>query len=66
MGTSGSELRRFERLALPHLSRLVAFARRFSAADADDYVQEALVRAFRSFDQVADEGAVRSWLYRIC
>lgn len=50
---------------MPHLSRLVAFARRFSNTDAEDYVQEAFARAFRSFGQVEDEGAVRSWLYRI-
>ncbi|GAC1546841.1 MAG: RNA polymerase sigma factor SigR [Myxococcales bacterium] len=64
MSASGQE-RRFERLALPHLSRLVVFARRFSAPDAEDYVQEAFARAFRAFDQIEDEGAVRSWLYRI-
>ena len=57
--------RRFEKLALPLLPRLVAFARRFSAVNAEDYVQEAFARAFRSFAQVEDEGAVRSWLYRI-
>lgn len=65
MNASAHELRRFEKLALPHLSRLVAFARRFSGASAEDYVQEALMRAFRSFGQVKDDGAVRSWLYRI-
>lgn len=65
MNASARELRRFERLALPHLSRLVAFARRFSAISAEDYVQEALMRAFRSFGQIEDESAVRSWLYRI-
>ena len=62
---SAAEQRRFERLALPHLSRLVAFARRFSASDAEDYVQEAFARAFRAFGQIEDERAVRSWLYRI-
>jgi RNA polymerase sigma-70 factor (ECF subfamily) len=56
---------RFERLALPLLPRLVAFARRFSTVNAEDYVQEAFVRAFRAFAQVENEGAVRSWLYRI-
>ena len=61
-----STRRRFEGLAkaLPHLSRLVAFARRFSDADAEDYVQDAFARALRSFEQIGDERAVRSWLYR--
>lgn len=65
MTLSAREQQRFESLALPHLARLIAFARRFSEASAEDYVQEALVRAFRAFDQVHDAGAVRSWLYRI-
>jgi RNA polymerase sigma-70 factor (ECF subfamily) len=36
-----------------------------SSSDADDIVQEALTRAFRSRDTLEDDAMVRPWLYRI-
>ncbi len=58
---------RFEALVLPHLDRLLAFARRRMAteADAEDVVQEACVRAWNGFSALRDEASVRAWLYRI-
>src|SRR5258706_10550217 len=57
---------RFEAQALPHLDAALNLARWLtrSPADADDIVQEAMLRAFRAFDAV--RGAeVKPWLLTI-
>jgi len=58
---------KFDALVLPHLDRLLAFAKRRtdSLADAEDAVQEACVRAWLGFHELRDDLKVRSWLYRI-
>lgn len=58
--------RRFEALALPHLDAAYNLARWLSRsdADADDLVQEAMLRAFRAFDGFHGDSA-RPWLLAI-
>jgi RNA polymerase sigma factor (sigma-70 family) len=58
--------RRFEALVLPHLDAAYRFARWLSSspADADDIVQEAILRAFRGFDALRGSD-VKAWLLRI-
>ena len=57
---------RFEAQALPHLDAALNLARWLtrSPADADDIVQEAMLRAFRAFDGVRG-GEVKPWLLAI-
>lgn len=57
----------FAALALGYLGDLTAFARRLSrnAADADDLVQGAFERAFRSWRDLRHPRACRAWLFQI-
>jgi RNA polymerase sigma factor (sigma-70 family) len=57
---------RFEVQVLPHLDAAYRFARWLSHApgDADDVVQEAILRAFRSFDTLRGSD-VKAWLLTI-
>jgi len=58
--------RRFEAQAIPHLDAAMNLARWLtrSHADADDIVQEAMLRAFRAFDGFRG-GDVKPWLLAI-
>lgn len=64
---SGGERLRFEALCLPFRTDLLRFVFWLcrDRALAEDVVQEALLRAWRSFDSLADETAARSWLLTI-
>ena len=57
---------RFEAQALPHLDAAYNLARWLSrsSADADDIVQDAMLRAFRAFDGFRGDDA-RAWLLTI-
>jgi len=58
--------RRFEATMLPHLDAASALARWLTRndADADDVVQDAFLRAYRSFDGFRG-GDARPWLFAI-
>jgi len=55
----------FERLARDQLPRLYAIARRLVGNEAEDAVQESLLRGFERFDQLDDPQAGPAWLARI-
>jgi RNA polymerase sigma factor (sigma-70 family) len=57
---------RFEAQVLPHLDAAYRFARWLTQApgDADDVVQEAILRAFRAFDTLRGSD-VKAWLMTI-
>jgi len=55
----------FERLARDQLPRLYAIARRLVGDEAEDAVQESLLRGFERFDQLEDREAGPAWLTRI-
>lgn len=68
-GGSGAigHLERFEQEALPHPRSLYGTAYRLArnAHDAEDLVQETLLRAYRAFSGFAPGTNIRAWLYTI-
>lgn len=68
MSDSGAKrLTDFERLILPHLDRLFAAALRLarSQTDAEDLVQETVLRALQAYGSMDRSGHIAGWLYRI-
>ena len=65
--TIATQHARFDALVLPHLDRLLGFARRRTrdVEDAEDAVQEACVRAWAHFGDLREDAFARPWLYRI-
>src|ERR687895_516844 len=65
MSTSDKE--RFQREAMPLLDSLYAGALRMTRnpADAEDLVQDTLLRAYRAFDRFEPGTNLKAWLFRI-
>ncbi len=55
----------FAALARDQLPRLYSLARRLVARDAEDLVQEALLKAYRGFDRLHDPVAAEAWFTAI-
>jgi RNA polymerase sigma-70 factor, ECF subfamily len=61
------ERTRFEREALPHVPALYGAAMRLTRQpdDANDLVQETLMKAWRAFDSYTADTNCKAWLFRI-
>jgi RNA polymerase sigma-70 factor (ECF subfamily) len=62
---SADQTESFRTLAAEQLPRLYSIARRLVGDDAEDAVQDCLLKAFRSFGQLKDRSAGRAWLTSI-
>jgi len=64
---SADDKKRFAEEALPLLDSLYAAALRMTRnpSDAEDLVQEAMLRAYRSFHQFEPGTNIKAWLFRI-
>ena len=67
LGVNDAHRLRFERLVAPWRDDLYRYAFWLSRDPdlADDVVQEAMLRAFRSLESLQDEGSVKAWLLTI-
>ena len=55
----------FRDLAREQLPRLLSMAQRLVGADAEDVVQDCLLKAYRKFDQLQEAAAAPAWLTSI-
>jgi RNA polymerase sigma-70 factor (ECF subfamily) len=64
-GSAGDRAESFRRLAREQLPRLYSIARRLVGEDAEDAVQDCLLKAFQRFDQLHRDTAGPAWLTSI-
>src|SRR3989339_1151775 len=64
---SSSKRTRFETIALPHLDALHSLAMHLTrnSADAEDLVQNTMVKAFRFFHRFEEGTQIKAWLFRM-
>jgi RNA polymerase sigma-70 factor (ECF subfamily) len=67
METEADRDLRFERDALPYLDALYAGAMRFTSnpAEAEDLVQDTMLKAYNAFHQFQEGTNLKAWLFRI-
>jgi RNA polymerase sigma-70 factor (ECF subfamily) len=67
MRTRRKQRDQFERIALPHLDSLYGAAYRLTrnARDAEDLVQDAMLRAYRFWDSFQQDSNCKAWLFKI-
>jgi RNA polymerase sigma-70 factor (ECF subfamily) len=65
IGQTVDQRERFRELATDQLSRLYSLARRLIGDEAEDAVQDALLKAFERFDQLENDRAAQSWMTTI-
>lgn len=67
MASGSARQREFAEVALPHTDALFNLALHLTRdrRDAEDLVQEALLKAFRFFDSYEPGTQIRAWLFRI-
>ena len=63
--TSAEQAKRFRELASAQMPRLYGIARRLVGDDAEDAVQDCLLKAFRSFERLDSSAAGPAWLTTI-
>ena len=64
---STNKKRSFEEEALPHMSALYGMALKYThnEMEAEDLVQDSLIKAYNSFDSYEEGTNCRAWLFRI-
>lgn len=67
MTISNQQRQAFERQALPHLDALYGMALRLThdERDAEDLVQDALVKAYRFFHRFEEGSNIKAWLFKV-
>ena len=63
--SGASSLPPFWTLVEAHGGELLVHARKLAGEEAEDVLQEALLRALRSYDRLSHADHLRAWLYRI-